>query len=276
MPTDAPTLSPSRAADFVQCPLRYRFRCIDRLPEPPSPTAVRGTLVHLVLERLFDLPARRRTPQQAVELLVPAWEELLALEPELAGLHPDPEDHERWLESARGLVGRYFALEDPTRIEPAERELFVEHLHESGVVLRGVIDRVDEAPDGALRVVDYKTGRAPGERYEAAALFQLRFYALLLWRTRGVVPALLQLVYVADRTVLSIVPDEDDLRRTEERALAVWRAIRAAEESGQWLPGERPPCSWCPHQALCPVWGGTPPPLPAPGPEVTREASPRP
>ena len=56
---------------------------------------------------------------------------------------------------------RWFSLEDPTRLEPAERELFVETELESGLRLRGVIDRVDVAPTGEVRIVDYKTGKAP-------------------------------------------------------------------------------------------------------------------
>ena len=77
-------LSPSRAGDFMTCPLLYRYRTIDRLPEPPSTDAVRGTVVHKVLEVLFDLPAAERTPEQARELLVPAWDELLEADPALA------------------------------------------------------------------------------------------------------------------------------------------------------------------------------------------------
>src|SRR4051794_33321455 len=50
-----PSLSPSRAADFKSCPLLYRFRTIDRLPERKTRAAVRGTLVHAVLEKLYDL-----------------------------------------------------------------------------------------------------------------------------------------------------------------------------------------------------------------------------
>ncbi|MCW2507314.1 MAG: RecB family exonuclease, partial [Modestobacter sp.] len=50
-----PSLSPSRAADFKTCPLLYRFRTIDRLPERKTKAAVRGTLVHAVLEKLYDL-----------------------------------------------------------------------------------------------------------------------------------------------------------------------------------------------------------------------------
>src|ERR687886_1178655 len=83
----APTaLSPSRAADFMQCPLLYRFRVVDRLPETPSPAAVRGTVVHAVLERLFDLPAQQRTLGSARSLLAPQWERVRAQEPELATL----------------------------------------------------------------------------------------------------------------------------------------------------------------------------------------------
>src|SRR3954453_21403275 len=80
-----PSLSPSRAADFKTCPLLYRFRTIDRLPERKSLAAVRGTLVHAVLEKLYDLPARQRTPAAARELVAPAWEELRS-DPEVAEL----------------------------------------------------------------------------------------------------------------------------------------------------------------------------------------------
>ena len=59
---------------------------------------------------------------------------------------------------------RWFTLEDPTRLEPAERELFVETELDSGLRLRGIIDRVDVAPTGEVRIVDYKTGKAPRPR----------------------------------------------------------------------------------------------------------------
>src|SRR5919206_4501624 len=77
------SLSPSRAGDFMTCPLLYRFRTIDRLPEPSSPDAVRGTVVHKVLEDLFDLPAADRTPARAADLVAPAWQAGLAAEPEV-------------------------------------------------------------------------------------------------------------------------------------------------------------------------------------------------
>jgi len=259
-------LSPSRAGDFLTCPLLYRFRTIDKLPEPFSPDAVRGTVVHKVLEDLFDLPAAHRTPDRARDMLLPAWEALVAAEPELTDMFTaEPgsgPDIATWLTSCRTVLDRYFTLEDPTRLEPAERELYVEALLDSRLLLRGFVDRIDVAPDGAIRVVDYKTGRAPGATFEGKALFQMKFYALVLWRTRGIVPAMLQLVYLGSGEMLRYVPDESDLLATERKVEAIWRAIRLAEESGDWRPSPSRLCEWCAHQALCPAFGGTPPELP--------------
>jgi putative RecB family exonuclease len=256
-------LSPSRAGDFMACPLLYRFRTIDKLPEPFSPAAVRGTLVHKVLEDLFDLPAAERTPEQARTMLAPAWAELLEADPLVAEMFGDPgPDLDSWFVSCREILDRYFTLEDPRRLEPAERELYVEALLESRLLLRGYVDRLDISQDGLVRVVDYKTGRSPGPTFEAKALFQMKFYALVLWRTRGVVPAMLQLVYLGNAEILRYVPDEADLLATERKVEAIWQAIRRAEESGDWRPSRSRLCDWCAHQSVCPEFGGTPPPLP--------------
>jgi putative RecB family exonuclease len=260
------SLSPSRAGDFMTCPLLYRFRVIDRIPERPSPAAARGTLVHAVLERLFDMPATARTPAAALELLGPEWERLLAEEPELATLFDDEEDgegaREEWLAEARTMVERYFSLEDPRRLEPASRELYVETVLDSGLQLRGYIDRLDVAPTGEVRVVDYKTGRAPRADFEARALFQMKFYALVLWRLRGTVPRLLQLMYLGNGEILRYAPDEADLRATERKVEALWKAIRRAMDSGEWRERTSRLCDWCDHKERCPSFGGVLPPLP--------------
>jgi putative RecB family exonuclease len=256
-------LSPSRASDFMNCPLLYRFRTVDKLPEEPSPDALRGTLVHKVLEDLFDLPAATRTPATARELLAPTWDALLESAPELAEMFTgEGPDVVAWLASCREVLDRYFTLEDPRRLEPAERELYVEALLDSRLLLRGFVDRLDVAPDGALRVVDYKTGRSVPVMFEAKALFQMKFYALVIWRTRGVIPSMLQLVYLGNAEMVRYVPDEADLLATERKVEAIWQAIRRAEESGDWRPSPSRLCDWCSFHQLCPAFGGTPPPLP--------------
>lgn len=283
--TPPTSLSPSRASDFMQCPLLYRFRVIDKLPEKPSPAATRGTVVHAVLERLFDAPAGERSARRARSMVEGEWQRLLAKRPELAGLFTAGADAgadagdgaggagaggdavdsarlARWLTEAEELVERWFTLEDPTRLEPAERELFVEARLDSGLRLRGIIDRVDVAPTGEVRIVDYKTGKAPRPEFSDGPLFQMKFYALVLWRLRGVVPRRLQLVFLGSGDVLTYDPNEDDLRGVERKLLALWDAITRATETGDWRPRTSRLCDWCDHQQRCPEFGGTPPPYP--------------
>jgi putative RecB family exonuclease len=259
------SLSPSRASDFRTCPLMFRLRTIDRLPEAPSPDAIRGTVVHKVLEDLFDLPAADRTPERAESMVEDAWGFVLDAEPEVASLFTDDgPEITAWLASCRDSLRAYFDLEDPRRLEPAERELYVETLLDSRLLLRGFVDRVDIAPDGAIRVVDYKTGRSPGVGFEGKALFQMRFYALVIWRTRGVVPSLLRLVYLGDGQMVSYQPDEQDLLATERLVEAIWRAIEEARSAREWLPSPGWACGWCSFQDHCPTFGNEPPPLPEP------------
>ncbi|HZG89732.1 MAG TPA: PD-(D/E)XK nuclease family protein [Pseudonocardia sp.] len=316
-PRRRPALSPSRAGDFKQCPLLYRFRAIDRLPERPTRAQIRGTLVHAVLERLFELPAEQRLPAAAHALVEPVWADLQESSPGLAEqlfdspdgadgadgdspagtgpdsgstgggagtgggdsavptAHPDraagaaadpgaPADGGMadWLASAGPLLDAYFRLEDPRRLQPEARELLVEAELESGLLLRGYIDRLDVAPTGEIRVVDYKTGAAPREVAETRALFQMKFYALALLHQRGVVPAQLRLLYLADTEWLSYTPDEEELRRFERTLEAIWAAVLLAGRDGDFRPNRGRPCDWCSHKARCPAWGGTPPPYP--------------
>lgn len=250
-PRRRPALSPSRAADFKQCPLLYRFRVVDRLPEQRSPAQVRGIVVHAVLERLFGLPAPDRVPARAHTLLAEVAAELA------------PEDR-ALLDTADAarLVDSYFAMEDPRRLAPEACEVFLEAELASGVGLRGYVDRLDVGPGGELRIVDYKTGAAPRAVFEARALFQLKFYALVLLRSRGVLAHQLRLMYLGDGESLALRPGRDELERFERTLVALWQAVLRAAPSGDFRPSPGRMCTWCSHQAACPAFGGTPPAYP--------------
>ncbi|MGB8391106.1 RecB family exonuclease [Mycobacterium sp.] len=262
--TPRPALSPSRAADFKQCPLLYRFRAIDRLPEAPSAAQLRGSVVHAALEQLYGLPAELRGPDTAMSLVESAWEQVITAEPDLAdGL--DPGQRSQLLAEAQALLSGYYRLEDPTRFDPQCCEQRVEVELADGTLLRGFIDRIDVAATGELRVVDYKTGKAPPAARAAAefkAMFQMKFYAVALLRSRGVLPARLRLIYLADGQVLDYSPDHDELLRFEKTLMAIWRAIQSAGQTGDFRPSRSGLCDWCAHQKHCPTFGGTPPPYP--------------
>ena len=177
----------------------------------------------------------------------------------------NPQLRAELLDEARALLSGYYRLEDPTRFDPESCEQRVEVELADGTLLRGFVDRIDVAPTGELRVVDYKTGKAPPEARALAefkAMFQMKFYAVALLRSRGVLPARLRLLYLADGQVLDYTPDLDELLRFEKTLMAIWRAIQSAGVTGDFRPHPSRMCDWCAHHSHCPVFGGTPPPYP--------------
>jgi putative RecB family exonuclease len=182
-------------------------------------------------------------------------------------------DEATWFTEAAALVERWFSLEDPTALEPAERELYVEH-DLDGLLLRGYVDRLDVAPDGSMRVVDYKTGRSPAEAFEGKALFQMKFYALVLWRTRGEVPRLLQLVYLGNGEIVRYCPTSRSSLPLERNLKAVWAAVVSAPRDRRLAPPHLKLCNWCDYPRPLPGVGRhTPsrcPPTPRPGPPILK------
>lgn len=263
------SLSPSRASDYLQCPLLYRYRTIDALPEMPSAAAVRGTLVHSVLDLLFDEPAGQRNLALAEDLArnvinrmsVESPEELSTLTQGISDIGPESLASEI-LKPVRPLLTTYFAMEDPNRLEPHAREMAMSVELVEGFSIRGIIDRVDYNPAAGVRVVDYKTGRSPAERYADKAMFQLRFYALAWWRTTGEIPTTLQLMYLGDGRFIRYEPDEESLLVTERKILALRAAISDSAEQFSFLPRTSKLCGWCSFKKLCPSFNGTPPSFP--------------
>lgn len=239
----------------------FRLRSIDRVPEPPSRAATLGTLVHAVLENLFDLPAAQRTPTTCRDMLAPAWDAMVEKQPELAALVEDSAERHQFFDDARARLGTYFVLENPERLEPAARELRLETALNDGPHLRGVVDRMDVAPDGAIRIIDYKSGAAPRTGYGAQADFQMRFYALLVKSARGRIPALMRLLYLRDGGVKELRPTEADVAAVEAEIRGRWSEIRACARRGDFPAQPSRLCTWCSFQSMCPEFGGTPPAL---------------
>ncbi|HEX2064250.1 MAG TPA: PD-(D/E)XK nuclease family protein [Acidimicrobiales bacterium] len=251
------SLTPSKVASFKDCALAFRFSAIDRLPEPPSPLASKGTLVHRALERLFwDVPPGRRTVEVALAQLEQAWAEL-ELHPEFAGLDLPPEEQERFLADAAELVSNYFRLEDPNGVNAIGVEVRLE-AQVGSLRLRGVIDRLDLSPEGELVVTDYKTGRAPGVGHEASRLGGVQFYAFLCEEALGRRPARVQLLHLRDPVAIVSVPTNQSTKGLRLRTAAVWSAVERACATGDFRPRPSQLCDYCSFQAYCPAFGGDP------------------
>lgn len=250
------SLSPSKVASFRDCALAFRFSAIDRLPEPPSPWATKGTLVHRALELLFCESPGGRTLDRAIECLDRAVLEM-ATDPEYVELGLDPDQETEFRADAEELVRRYFRLEDPTEVRPIGLELRLEATLGS-LTLRGVIDRLDLDADGALVVTDYKTGKVPGVAYEQARLGGVQFYAFLCERVLGRRPDRVQLLYLSEPVAIVAQPTDQSIRGLEQRTAAVWQAVERACLAEDFRPRPSRLCDWCAYRAWCPAWGGDP------------------
>ena len=248
-------LSPSRASDFRNCPQLFKFRAIDRLPEPRSIAALRGTIAHVVLQRLYDHPAAARTVETALDLLDPAWDQTVARED--AGDLFESAEHaaHHHAETAR-FVRNYFDLEDPMRLEPAGREVRLEaDLGELRVV--GILDRLDRCPDGTWVVGDYKTGGTPDLGRSLSRFFGLSVSAVLVHRLTGQGPKRLRLLYLDTPDAYVLEPSERDVESTVRLLTALGKAISGALSGGAWKPRPGRLCEYCSFRDLCPAFGGT-------------------
>ena len=253
----APTsLSPSRVESFTSCPLAFRFSSIERLPEPPSPHTTKGTLVHRALELLFGEEPAGRTAAAAHEAVQRAFDGLRD-DPELAGLELGPEEEAAFIADAHTLVDAYLAMEDPTAIEAVGVELALE-TQVGGLLLRGIIDRLEQDDAGDYIVTDYKTGRAPSVHYEQRRLGGVHFYAFLCERALGRRPVMIRLMYLRDGTIIEARPTNRSVEFLPKRTEAVWRAISKACETGEFKPRPSQLCSSCAFQDWCPAFGGDP------------------
>jgi len=254
--TSLERLSPSRASDFKVCPQLFKFRSIDRLPEPVTVHQARGTTAHLALQRLFDLDAVKRTPETLYDLFRQAWGEVRA-DDEYTDLFSSVEEERAWGLESLTLLANYFAVEDPAAIEPLDRELdMIEDL--DGIVIRGILDRIDRDSEGKLVITDYKTGKAPPERFAIPAFFALKIYGVLIRKRTGETPRELRLMYLNGPTMYRLEVDDAQLDAMDKQLRALWAAIERAMSNERFPPRPGRLCDWCAFQPMCPAWQESP------------------
>jgi putative RecB family exonuclease len=250
------SLSPSSFSAFTNCPLAFKLSYLERLPEPPSPAASKGTLVHRALEQLMCRPQAERSLEAALADLADARVEL-AEHPEFAGLGLTPDELDAFHADAARLVERYFQLEDPTRVHPIGLELKLT-AKIGKVTLRGIIDRLEIADDGEWVITDYKTGSVPSEQREQARLAGVHIYALLCEQMLGRRPARVQLLYLSKPEAIIARPSEQSVTGVARRTGALWSAIERACAVDDFRPRPGPLCEYCAFRPYCPAYGGDP------------------
>lgn len=248
-------LSVSQISTWMQCPRKYRFQYLDRLPWPAVPSSlVFGTAVHAALAALSQ--ARLEGDEPTLDDLHGAYRVAWAAESKPMELK-DGETPEALDAMARAMLAvaleqprpaRLLAVEEPFRIELAP-----------GVPpLIGVIDLIEER-DGRAVIVEHKTGAQRFTDQRVADDYQPTAYALAALEMGLPGVTAIEDVEVRFNVLLKLkkpVIDERPTRRTarqsdelREVATAVW----AAREAGIFPPNRGWACATCPFRQACAV-----------------------
>ncbi len=237
-------LSFSRIDSYRNCPRRFRYAYIDRLPGVPGPHLSFGTSIHGALEAFYD----RKLPscpseEELLGFLYEAWDS--------SGFQDQSRDEQvAFYRHAQEVLRRYHRRVAPTYRLPASTEAWFELPIGYEAVVVGSIDRVDVDDDGRFHVVDYKTNRKVKDRRRVAGSLQLAIYALACRHLFGSLPATVSLDFVV-AGVPVVVPLEDiDLDGARQTILDTAEAVRAE----RFAPTPNPLCDWCDFRSVCPAW----------------------
>ncbi|MCL5047505.1 MAG: PD-(D/E)XK nuclease family protein [Firmicutes bacterium] len=244
------TLSPSKMDRFTSCPLSFRYTYIDKIPEPLTQAQVKGTLTHKVLELLYAKEPELRTEEVAIEILDSVVSQESSSLEEVTG---DEQEAESLVLEIGSLLHSYFVIEDPSAIHCRATELDITG-EIAGFKLRGIIDRLDLTEKNDLAIVDYKTGKAPGESFEKSKLNAVSIYALLCELQFGQRPVEMRLVYLKNRISIIKLPTEQVMRATKSKIAAVAMAIQKACENDDFRARPSRLCPYCPHHNICPAF----------------------
>ncbi len=242
-PGEALSLSASAVETYLECPLKYRFKQIDKIPESASrPQLTFGNIIHKVLER-FHGSEGDITEDQILQILDEEWK---------SGEFTYMQREEKLKEQAVEMLKRYAhnTKQEPPDVLDTELKFSFDL---DGIHIVGMIDRIDNSSNGN-KVVDYKTSK---RSTPAKNSVQLGIYSLYLQQTEDEI-----LAGIPETATLYFLRDEEqpehnhtftetDLNSIREKITGVARGIRAR----RFAPCSGYHCDWCDYKNLaCPAW----------------------
>lgn len=243
-------LSPSSIGTWQQCPLRFRYSRLDRVPEPSTQPQILGSFVHEVLEFLYMEPAEERTLATARRLSAKLWAEKWEQEVEVLGLSDENLHKFRW--QSWWCIEALWAMEDPRSMEFAGIEKKLE-MKVGDAKLLGIVDRYHHDENGKIVIGDYKTGKKPRAKYEEEKRFQLTVYVDLIQSTLDESVSAAELLYLKEGVRWTIHPTEEDVLKMREVVMNVWSEIKTGCATGTFEARPTILCDWCNYKSFCPA-----------------------
>jgi DNA helicase II / ATP-dependent DNA helicase PcrA len=241
---DPLNLSATSAGDYLDCPLKFKFQHLLRIPTGPQPALTFGSLMHRSVRHYFEL-RRRGLPslEEVRDFYLGNWKSI--------GFDDDYQEEtyrQAGLDQLRAFVERHNALEIDSR-QIAMEQSFQVVLDD--IVLEGRIDQINPVGSSngrGVELIDYKTGRPRSEK-DAESSLQLSVYALAAREVFHLEPVRLTFYNLTNNEPVSSVRTANDL----ESAVGKIRDIAAKIREGKFAPSPGYVCRWCDFAAICPA-----------------------
>ncbi|HLD01339.1 MAG TPA: ATP-dependent DNA helicase, partial [Patescibacteria group bacterium] len=239
-------LSYSQINTFDTCPLHYKLKYILKIPSQPSPALSFGSSIHAVLRDYFQMDIREK--REASKIL----EELLDKNWLNEGY--SSKTHERQAFTHAKEVIKKFVVKNKGVIPLATEIPFLFSI--DGLKIGGRIDRIDQAADGMIEIIDYKTGMNHPDARKLAADLQLTLYALAAKNVKDSLldkspeQILLSLLYVEDNLKFTTTRDAKQLEELKDFLLQKAKEISASDFACSITN-----CKNCEYKILCQAYG---------------------
>lgn len=246
-------LAPTQITTWLQCPLKFKLRKLDNLPEDKSDALVRGIFVHEIIEKVMALSPDTRDIEHARTIARVLWND--QYEKKASELIDGDAALRQFQWSAWWCVENYFGLEDPTTVKASGMESWVRG-KVGGVKVRGVIDRWEKQPGSKVaEIVDYKTGKTPKKKEWASDyVLQLSIYGMLLEAQEKVEVENLRIFFLKEGDIMEFDLSESRRETTTNTVINVSNELMASCATGEFEARTSKLCDWCSFKGICPAW----------------------
>ncbi len=232
-------LSYSAISTYRGCPLQYKLIYIDKLKRLPKPYFSFGSSLHKATEYFYS--GMFTTPPTLDELLKyyrENWE---------SEGYKSKRDEKKHLELGKKILKEFYEINSKDYKIPIAIE-YKFNVDLKGIVLTGIIDRVDKLPSGSIEIIDYKSGKRLPSIEELNNDLQLSIYYIAAEKIWGILPEKLTIYHLRSNKTFSTHRKPDKIKETIEIIFDVLNDI----EKRKFEARESPLCSFCDFHQFCP------------------------
>lgn len=232
-------LSASSIKTYEQCPKKYYYNYIERIPQKEHDYFELGNLCHETLEFFHDIYSKEGNKFDTLNKLMSHCFGLARAE------HPNIKSE--IVAEARQLLLDYLkSVVDNGMPNVQATELPFNFQIGDDILIRGFIDRLDLLEDGIFQIIDYKTTKNP----KYLEPMQLLIYGLALKRNYPEVENF-KAAYILlkhNGKLKDYTFNTEDLSKVEKEIIHYGKTIR---EENEWLPMPSRLCDWCDFKDIC-------------------------